>query len=96
MSQNEKLTKDDAIALLCTCADRLSRAGETRFPRRSDFTEREVVAIKAFLGPWPRALEAAGLKAPRADGRAEKTRERRIRAKRQRTAAKKDSKPAER
>ena len=33
-----------------------------RYPKRSDFSEKEVVAIKAFLGPWPRALEAAGVK----------------------------------
>ncbi|MBE6850668.1 MAG: hypothetical protein E7504_02860 [Ruminococcus sp.] len=43
------------------CAD-----GEMRYPKRADFSEREVVAIKAFLGPWPRALEAAGVKPPRA------------------------------
>ena len=92
MNKSEKLTKGDAVELLCACAERLRQAGETRFPKRSDFTEREVVAIKAFLGPWPRALEAAGLKAPRSDGRADKTRERRIRAKRRRTAAKKETK----
>lgn len=84
MPDTGKLTRQDAIRLLCDCAEALSRAGETRFPRRSDFTEREVVAIKAFLGPWPRALEAAGLKTPRADDRDEKRRER----KRRRTAAK--------
>lgn len=33
-------------------------------PTKSDFTAEEVCAIKAFLGPWPRALEAAGLKSP--------------------------------
>ena len=92
MPDMEKLTREDAVRLLRDRAETLAQAGETRFPKRSDFTEREVVAIKAFLGPWPRALEAAGLKAPRSDGRADKTRERRIRAKRLRTAAKKESK----
>ena len=88
MPDIEKLTREDALHLLRDRAETLAQAGETRFPRRSDFTDREVVAIKAFLGPWPRALEAAGLKAPRDDGRADKTRQRRIRAKRQKTAAK--------
>lgn len=77
MPEKEKLTREDCLCLLRTCAERLSQAGETRYPRRSDFTEREVVAIKAFLGPWGRALEAAGLKPPRDDTRAAKTRARR-------------------
>ena len=34
----------------------------TRYPQRSDFNDDEVNAIKSFLGPWPRALEKAGLK----------------------------------
>ena len=29
------------------------------------YAEKEVVAIKAFLGPWPRALEKAGVKEKR-------------------------------
>ncbi len=33
-----------------------------RIPRKDDFDEPEKSRIKAFLGPWPRALEAAGLK----------------------------------
>lgn len=33
-----------------------------RYPKRSDFTDEQVRDIKAALGPWPRALEAAGLK----------------------------------
>lgn len=33
-----------------------------RLPKKSDFDAVEVSRIKAFLGPWPRALEAAGLK----------------------------------
>ena len=31
-------------------------------PKKSDFDEITRSRIKAFLGPWPRALEAAGLK----------------------------------
>lgn len=66
--------------------------GLERYPRRSDFTDREVVAIKAFLGPWPRALEAAGIKPPRDDDRAQRNKEKRIRAKKRRIAALKEEK----
>lgn len=31
-------------------------------PRKADFEDMERIRIKAALGPWPRALEAAGLK----------------------------------
>ena len=33
-----------------------------RLPRKDDFDEATRSRIKAFLGPWPRALEAADLK----------------------------------
>ena len=84
----QKYDRDGAIALLKNKREELSRAGEQRFPRRSDFSEDEVNAIKSFLGPWPRALEAAGLKEAREDGRAEKLLEKRICAKRARTEEK--------
>lgn len=84
----QKYDRDGAIALLKNKSEELSRAGEQRFPCRSDFSEDEVNAIKSFLGPWPRALEAAGLKVAREDGRAEKLLEKRIRAKRARTEEK--------
>ena len=39
------------------------KAEETgRTPKKEDFDETTRARIKAFLGPWPRALEAAGLK----------------------------------
>ncbi len=31
-------------------------------PHKKDFDEATLSRIKAFLGPWPRALESAGLK----------------------------------
>ena len=34
-------------------------------PLKSDFDPVTLSRIKAFLGPWPRALETAGLKPPR-------------------------------
>ena len=47
------------------------------------------MSIKAFLGPWPRALEQAGIKPPREGDRLEKNRQKRIAAKRRRNAARK-------
>lgn len=36
-----------------------------RLPTKADFEPIDKIRIKAALGPWPRALEAAGLKEPR-------------------------------
>lgn len=36
-----------------------------RLPKKADFDEVTRSRIKSFLGPWPRALEAAGLKNPK-------------------------------
>lgn len=36
-----------------------------RLPKKDDFDEATRSRIKAYLGPWPRALEAAGLKEPK-------------------------------
>lgn len=33
-----------------------------RLPKKDDFDDASRSRIKAFLGPWPRALEEAGLK----------------------------------
>ena len=83
----KKLTKEDSIVLLQEKYEWLKSQGLSRYPQRSDFEEREVVAIKAFLGPWPRALEAAGIKPPRDDDRAQRNKEKHIRAKQARIAA---------
>ena len=79
-----KYKKEDCLAILINKYKELQMQGLTRYPQRSDFDEREVVAIKAFLGPWPRALEAAGIKPPRDDDRAQKNKEKHIRAKKAR------------
>lgn len=34
-------------------------------PVKADFDDATRARIKTFLGPWPRALEAAGLKEPK-------------------------------
>ncbi len=42
----------------------LAKYGELgRLPKKDDFDDVTRSRIKAFLGPWPRALEKAGLKA---------------------------------
>ena len=83
-----KYSREAALSLLRDKAAFLRSAGETRCPQRSDFSEEEVVAIKAFLGPWPRALEQAGLKPVSHPEREIRRQERRILAKRKTTAAK--------
>ena len=88
---DKKYNKEDSVLLLQNKYAQLKAEGLSRYPQRSDFEEREVVAIKAFLGPWPRALEAAGVKPPRKDDRSQKNQEKRIRAKRARTAARKEA-----
>lgn len=88
----EKLNRDNCIALLQDKYALLQKQGINRYPKRSDFSERQVVAVKAFLGPWPRALEAAGIKPPRDDDRIMRNKEKRIRAKRRRIMALKNAK----
>lgn len=58
MTTEEK--KSLAIDLLRQKAEEVGRV-----PYKEDFDEATRSRIKAFLGPWPRALEAAGLKEPR-------------------------------
>lgn len=55
MTDNEK--KQWAIEMLKNKSDELGR-----IPKKDDFDCVTLSRIKAFLGPWPRALEAAGLK----------------------------------
>ena len=91
-----KYSADTVRLLLIEKQKTLAENGIERFPQRSDFSDEEVCAIKAFLGPWPRALEAAGLKAAPEKDRQQLNREKRIRAKRARTAALKLQRDGER
>ena len=79
MAYNEKQTQ--CIALLQETAKALGR-----LPQKSDFSPEVIGQIKNVLGPWPRALEAAWLKAQK--DRQELKTQRRIRAKRRRTQGK--------
>ncbi len=55
MSGEEK--RDWAVACLREKQEQLGR-----LPKKDDFDQPTRSRIKAYLGPWPRALEAAGLK----------------------------------
>lgn len=55
MTPNEK--REWATALLQQKAKELDR-----LPKKDDFDDATKSRIKAYLGPWPRALETAGLK----------------------------------
>lgn len=79
--------REYAIKLLRDKSIQLGRA-----PKRSDFSGSEVCLIKQKLGPWPRALEAAGLKEPPAVSSAEKSRLKRERRKKLIKAANKQRK----
>ena len=66
-------TKEEYLDLLRAVASK-----EKRFPKKSDFSEDDVNRIKGFFGPWPWALEAAGLKEPKHLQKAQKNREKRL------------------
>lgn len=59
-----------------------------RIPIRSDFESSDVCFIKQKLGPWPRALERAGLKESLKPSAADKSREKRKCAKEKRRTLK--------
>lgn len=58
MTDTEK--KNYAADLLRKKAEELGR-----LPKKEDFEPEAVSRIKAYLGPWPRALEYVGLKEPK-------------------------------
>lgn len=60
MPMTEVQKKDWAIRQLRLKAQELGRP-----PIKADFDDATRARIKTFLGPWPRALEAAGLKEPK-------------------------------
>ena len=91
------LQKSDCIDLVKEKAAELEKSREQRLPKRSDFSDLEVMMIKSYFGPFPRALEAAGVKQKR-QGIEQKRLEKRIRAKRNKLKyklAKKAGKEAE-
>ena len=91
MSASKK--ERECVALLRERYAALRAAGEDRYPRRSDFTPEQVVAVKACFGPWPRALEAAGVKPVNGEKQAAR-RQKRIEKKRKATRRKAAAKAA--
>lgn len=85
MEKDEKY--DFAVKLLIEKNAQLGR-----IPQRSDFDGQTVCFIKQKLGPWPRALEAAGLKEPRGISSAEKSRKKREESKKRRKLLKRQTK----
>lgn len=73
---SEKTTKEEYLSLLRAVAEK-----EKRLPKKSDFSELDVNRIKSFFGPWPWALEEAGLKESKKEARLQRNREKRRRAK---------------
>ncbi len=80
----QQLNREDCLRALI-----IKTAEMDRLPKKSDFDEYEAARIKAFFGPWPRALEAAGLIVPKVEEREAKKLEKRIDAKRKKTEAQK-------
>ncbi|MBR4622513.1 MAG: hypothetical protein IKO44_03140 [Ruminococcus sp.] len=78
---NERTEKRKLLA--CELLKR-AFAEKGRLPKRSDFSPAQVCFIKQVLGPFPRALEAAGLKPVTKIPAAEKSRIKRLRAKQRR------------
>ena len=70
MAENDK---NFYISKLRDIADK-----EGRLPKKSDFSEYDVMRIKGLFGPWPWALEEAGLKEPKHLQKAQKNREKRL------------------
>ena len=70
----------EAIRLLTEKANELKR-----LPKKQDFEVGLVGAIKARLGPWPRALEAGGILPDRSAEREAEKKQKRIAAKRRQT-----------
>ncbi len=77
------MTKEECIILL---QNKQTETG--RFPKKSDFTYEEVALIKGFFGPWPHALEEAGIKESKKEQRLQKAKEKHVKSKINRRNAK--------
>ncbi|MDD6276789.1 MAG: hypothetical protein PUB20_08230 [Clostridia bacterium] len=76
---SEKTTREEYLEMLRNVAER-----EKRLPKKSDFSVDDVNRIKGFFGPWPWALEEAGLKESHREERRQRNYEKRQRAKERR------------
>lgn len=78
--------KEEYLELLRTVAIK-----EKRLPKKSDFSENDVNRIKGFFGPWPWALEAAGLKDSKQEERKQRNYKKRQRSKERRNGGQKNA-----
>ncbi len=77
------MTREECIREL------IEKRDETgRFPKKSDFPPETVAIIKGYFGPWPHALEEAGIKESKKEERLKKQKEKHIKAKINRRNAK--------
>ena len=82
-----QLTKEERIALLQKKYEELKAQGRSDYPKRADFSENEVIMIESYFGPWPRALEEAGIK-PVNEALLERKKQKKIARKRKKTQRK--------
>lgn len=77
------MTKEDCIL----CLQKVY-AEKGEYPKKSDFSLEEVAVIKGYFGPWPHALEEAGIIPSKKEERLKKSKEKHIKAKINRRNAK--------
>lgn len=53
------IKKEQAVNML---VNKYEELGKERTPKKTDFNDDDICFIKQKLGPWPRALEEAGIK----------------------------------
>ncbi len=73
MPDEKSLTREYYLGELKKIAEK-----ENRLPKKSDFSDYDVMKIKGYFGPWPWALEAAGLKEPKRQKKFDKNRAKRL------------------
>lgn len=75
-AMDKKITREECIQALKKKFIELDR-----IPKKSDFPDEIVARIKAFYGPWPRALEEAEIKECRSEDTLKRKENKKIRAK---------------
>lgn len=77
------MTREDCLLIL---QQKFKEKGE--FPKKGDFSPEEVTLIKGYFGPWPHALEEAGIKPSKKEEKLQKNKQKHIQAKINRRNAK--------
>lgn len=79
----EKKTREECLLVL---QQKYHEKGE--YPKKGDFSDEEVAVIKSYFGPWPHALEEAGIKPSKKEEKLQKNKQKHIQAKINRRNAK--------